>query len=280
MATQVSVLQNPRLKAMVIPREHGAWGMLLVPLAAGAIVASAYRVDAVSLSYFVLAAFALFWMRTPAEAWLGTTPIKAQSQSERSAVLRTSLVLALLAASAIAALFYRGRARGLLLIGAVSAAAFALQALVKRPGRSGRMPAQIIGAIVLTSTAAGAFYVATGKLDRTALSLWLANWMFAGDQVHFVQVRIRGSRLNSLSGKLGHARGFFAGQILLLIAIVALTFVGFFPKLTLVAFAPVLVRGLWWFFKKAQPLDVHRLGFAELAQALVFGALLCVGYIV
>jgi hypothetical protein len=252
--------------------------MLLVPLATGAAVASANRVDIVALSYFVLAALALFWMRTPVEAWLGTTAIKAQTPSERSAVLRTSLVLALLAAFTIAAMFYRGRAQGLLLIGAISAAAFGLQALVKRLGRSGRMPAQIIGAIGLTSTAAGAYYVATGQLGRVALSLWLANWMFAGDQVHFVQVRIRGSRLDTVREKIGHARGFLAGQFLLLIAIMTLTVVGFFPRFTLLAFGPVLVRGLWWFFKGAQPLNVHRLGFAELAQALVFGALLCVSY--
>lgn len=211
--------------------------MLLVPLATGAVVASANRVDIAALSYFVVAALAPFWMRTPVEAWLGTTAIKAQTPSERSAVLRTSVVLALLATFAIAALFYRCRAQGLLLIGAVSAAAFGLQALVKRLGRRGRMPAQIIGAIGLTSTAAAAFYVATGQLDRVALSLWLANWLFAGDQVHFVQVRIRGSRLDSVSEKLGHAKGFLAGQILLLIAIITLTVVGFFPKCTVLAFS-------------------------------------------
>src|SRR5271165_6389052 len=140
---------------MVIPREHGAWGILLVPLATGAVVASANRVDTAALAYFVLAALALFWVRTPFEAWLGTTPIKAQSPSERSVVIRTSAVLALIAAFAIAAMVYRGRAQGLLLIGSISAVALALQALVKRFGRGGRMPAQIIGAIGLTSTAAG-----------------------------------------------------------------------------------------------------------------------------
>ena len=242
---------------MVVPREHGAWGMLLVPLVTGAVVATAGAVAATT-----------------------ATPIKAQTPSERSVVLRTSMALASLAAFAIAAMFYRGRAQGLLLIGAVSAAAFGLQALVKRSGRSGRMPAQIIGAIGLTSTAAGAYYVATGRLNRVALSLWLANWLFAGDQVHFVQVRIRGSRLHTANEKIRHARGFLAGQVLLVIVIATLTLIGFFPNYALIAFAPVLVRGLRWFFSGAQPLDVHRLGFAELAQALVFGALLCFVYFV
>ena len=59
------------------------------------------------------------------------------------------------------------------------------------------MPAQIIGAIGLTSTAAGAYYVASGTLDRTAVLLWIANWLFAADQIHFVQTRIRGQQLTS-----------------------------------------------------------------------------------
>src|SRR6516164_5576335 len=137
MATRVMVLQNPRLKAMVVPREHGAWGMLLVPLATGAVVATAGGVDVLSLVLFVVAALVLFWLRTPVEAWLGTTPIKAQSRQERRTVVTVSGLLVLVALGAIAALFDRGLSRGLLLIGAVSAIAFAIQALVKRLGRSG-----------------------------------------------------------------------------------------------------------------------------------------------
>ena len=106
--------------------------------------------------------------------------------------------------------------RGLLLIGAVAALAFAIQAVVKKLGRKGRMPAQIIGAIGLTSTAAGAYYVATGKLDQVALALWLANWLFAGDQIHFVQVRIHASRAATMDEKLQQGLPFFAGQVALI----------------------------------------------------------------
>ena len=78
------------------------------------------------------------------------------------------------------------------------------------------MPAQVIGAIGLTSTAAGAYYVTTGQLDRIAIALWLANWLFAGNQIHFVQLRIRSSRaeLSTKSCKLGLP--FLAGQVVLL----------------------------------------------------------------
>jgi hypothetical protein len=280
MAAHVDILRNSRLKAMVVPREHGAWGMLLVPLVTGAVVAVRSAVDVSALALFLVAALSLFWLRTPAEAWLGTSAIKAQSQQERSVVLRVSIAIGLVAAMAIAALFFMGQWRGLLIIGIVAALAFAAQAAVKKLGRQARMPAQVIGAIGLTSTAAGAYYVATGRLNHIAIALWAANWLFAGDQVHFVQVRIHSSRAVSVREKIRQGYSFFAGQIILLGVIIALCRMSVLPNAVVIAFVPVLLRGTIWFVRRRQPLDVHRLGFSELAQALIFGALLCVAFLI
>src|SRR5271157_3226172 len=202
MAAHVSTVYNSRLKTMVIPREHGAWGMMLVPLATGAVVALRAGINGGALTLFILAAMSLFWLRTPVEAWLGTSAIKAQTEQERAFVLPMIVGIALLAAASIAMLLWNGRNRGLLLIGVVAALAFAMQAV--------RMPAQVIGAVGLTSTAAGAYYVAAGKLDHVALALWLANWLFAGDQIHFVQLRIRSSRAADTNEKLQQGLPFFA----------------------------------------------------------------------
>jgi hypothetical protein len=141
------------------------------------------------------------------------------------------------------------------------------------------MPAQIIGAIGLTSTAAGAYYVSTGKLDRVAAALWLANWLFASDQVHFVQVRIHSSRAATMAEKWRQGHVFLSGHVALLIVVLALCHTNVFPRLAVLAFLPVFVRGTVWFVGRRQPLDVHKLGFSELAQALVFGGLLCVAFL-
>jgi len=280
MAAHITTANGPRLKAMVVPREHGAWGMMLVPLATGAIVALRSGVNGGSLTLFIVAAMSLFWLRTPVEAWLGTSAIKAQTQTERAFVLRVILGIGLLAAACIAALLWNGRNRGLLLIGGVAALAFTLQAGVKKLGRKGRMPAQVIGAVGLTSTAAGAYYVATGKLDLTALALWLANWLFAGNQIHYVQVRIRSSRAATMDEKLQQGFAFLAGQVVVIGAILAACRFRLFPTSVALAFVPVLFRGSLWFVRGHQPLDVHKLGYSELRQALIFGALLCAAYFV
>ena len=264
---------------MVIPREHGAWGMLLVPLATGAIAATRGGINGGALTLFFVAAMALFWLRTPLESWLGTSPIKAQSEGERKVVLRTIVGIGALALASVATLLRTGN-RGLIVIGAVAAVAFAVQAAVKKLGRKGRMPAQIIGAIGLTSTAAGAYYVSTGRLDRTAIALWLANWIFAADQIHFVQVRIHASRADGFEEKVQQGLPFLFSQIGLIAMVLAACRFGVFPGAAAAAFLPVLLRGSWWFLRKRQPLDVHRLGFTELGHSLLFGALLCAAFLV
>jgi hypothetical protein len=264
---------------LVIPREHGAWGMLLVPLVTGAVAAMRSNVNVSALVLFVLTAISLFWLRTPVESWLGTSAIKAQTKKERAYVVKVIASVGAFAVLGVAALFWSVPSRGLLLIGAVTGLAFAIQAGVKKLGRKGRMPAQIVGAVGLTSTAAGAYYVATGKFDRVAVALWLANWLFAGDQIHFVQVRIRSARAANFNEKMKQGWFFFCGQVVLIGVILAACRLGLFSALAAAAFVPVLVRGALWFVRRQRALDVHKLGFSELAQAVIFGALLCASFL-
>jgi hypothetical protein len=188
--------------------------------------------------------------------------------------------IGVLAAASVAALLWGGHSCGLLVIGGIAVLAFAAQAGVKHLGRKGRMPAQVIGAVGLTSTAAGAYYVATGQLDHIAIALWLANWLFAGNQIHFVQLRIRCSRAVTVDEKLKAGLPLLAGQVLLLGVLRAANSIGIFPEVVAVAFIPILLRGTFWFARGRQPLNVHKLGFSDLGQALLFGGLLCVAFVV
>lgn len=267
-----------RLRALVVPREHGAWGMLLVPLATGASVGLMRGGAALPLLVFLLAAMAVFWLRTPVESWLGATPLRAQTAAERRAVLGFILPLSAVAALMFTALFWGGQNRALLPMGAVVALAFMAQAALKKLSRRLRMAAQVVGAIGLTATAPAAYVVAAGRFDSVAGALWLANWLFAGDQIHFVQLRIHAARLERMAAKLQRGRVFLAGQIALAAVLIVAASSRVLPWLALLAFAPVLFRGIAWFLRSAQPLAVRRLGWSELAHAVAFGALLVAAF--
>ncbi len=252
--------------------------MLLVPLVTGAGVGLRFGQHTLWLALFTLAALSLFWMRTPVETLLGTSAVRAQSATERRTALLAALGLGLIATWSLGTLLWDGHNLGLLVIGAGAGAAFALRSLARQLGRRARMAAQLIGALGLTCTAPAAYYVVSGGLDRRALALWLANWIFAGNQIHYVQVRIHSARASGWREKFSRARGFFFGQVLMAVTLLLAWRFELLPALALVAFLPVLIRGVSWFFREPRPLNVHRLGLAELSQAVAFGALLILGF--
>ena len=277
--SSVAIPQKSRMHALTFPREHGAWGILLVPLIAGAAVGIATGGHGLSLAPLTVLTLSLFCLRTPVESLLGTTPMKVQNREERRAVIKFIVALGLVSASALLALFWRGRNLELFLFGAVAGMAFGGQAILKKISRNFRMTAQIAGALGLTATAPAAYYVVTGRIDATALALWFVNWCFAGDQIHFVQLRIHAARANGMRERLMRGKEFFAGQVVLAVALAFAWRFGRVPGIAALAFVPLLLRGFAWFFRKAEPLAVHKLGKDELTHAIVFGALTIVGFI-
>ena len=252
--------------------------MLLVPLATGAAVGLLSGGHVSPVLMLTTAVLSLFWLRTPIESLLGTSVLRVQTRHERQLVWVVILPLATTTTVSLIALFWQGNNRNLIWPGMIAALAFAAQTFLKKMGRTTRMPAEMVGALALTSTAPAAYCVATGQLDARAWALWLVNWLFASDQIHFVWLRIRGARAAGLSEKVAVGWSFLAGNILLGGVLTLACRFRRLPELTLVAFAPILFRGFFWFAKTPQPLVVRRLGWTELAHALVFGVLLTAAF--
>lgn len=275
---KLTIPQKERRRALVVPREHGAWGMLLVPLMTGAAVGWLAGGRLAPVLLLATAVLALFWLRTPIESWLGTNGVRVQTSRERQLVFGVMLPLASIATVSLCALFWHGKNRDLVWLGMIAGIAFATQILLKKMGRTTRMAAEVVGAVALTLTAPAAYYVSTGRLDARAWALWLVNWLFAADQIHFVWLRIRGARAAGWSEKLTLGWSFLAGQILLGGTLALAYHFRWLPGLTLIAFVPVLFRGFGWFGQKPQPIVVRRLGWTELAHAVAFGVLLTASF--
>jgi hypothetical protein len=227
-----------------------------------------------SLLLFTLGAVAVFWLRAPLESWLGTSPLRAQTAAESRAVVAFVFAFSALAALLFTALFWDGRNRILLPLGAMAGLAFFAQAGLRKLSRKLRMPAQIAGAAGLTAAAPAAYCVMAGRFDALAAALWLANWLFAADQIHFVQLRLHAARAQGRAEKLRRGRAFLAGQVGLAAALPLAAAFRLLPWPALLAFVPIVIRGFAWFVRPARPLAVRRLGWSELAQSLAFGVLL------
>jgi hypothetical protein len=252
--------------------------MLLVPLVTGAAAGHPHGEQIVSILLYAATALGLFCLRTPVEAELGISPLRPQDDAERRLIHNSIYTYASVAGSALAVLILWVHAYGLLLLGAVAAIAFLFQAVLKQLGRETRMNAQLTGAIALSSTSAGAYYLAKGHFDATALIIWLANWLFAANQIHFVQLRIHSARATTPVEKLRQGRGFLLHQAFSLLLLGLIWRTGWLPGLILVAFGPLFVRGFAWFLESPRPLRVHRLGASELLYAIIFGIFFIAGY--
>ncbi len=281
MSSTSSVVHTPgntRLRSLVWPREHGAWGLLFVPLVTGAWLGRPTIETIILVLLFALAALGLFCLRTPVEVLVHLSAMRVQNASEHAVVLGSIAIYLGVAGAALIYLIAWQRAHGLLLLGAAAATAFLAQAALKSLGRETRMNAQLTGALALTSSAAGAYYLATGTLGRMALVAWAVNWLFAANQIHYVQLRIHTARLTLPAERFTGAQGFLLGEALTGLVLGSAWRAGWLPGLALLAFIPALVRGVVWIFRPPQRLQIHRLGISELTQAVLFGLVLITAF--
>jgi len=316
----INALDNARRErqhALIVPREHGAWGLLLVPMVTGTGVALRESTNIFPFVLLLTAALALFWLRTPLESLLRISAMRAETSEERKSVGFAVFYLGTIAALALAMLLWGGHNPLLWKIGAAAAVFFAAQELCKliwlgklRPswhmwgkqprlssvdeaksqstgtrqaeGRPRfdkktvanlRMLSEVIGTIGLTAAAPAAYYVITGKFGPTGWILWIANLLFAGDQIHYVQLRIHTARVDGFRARLSRGWAFVAGQAAMTLVITVACVGGLMPPFASLAFAPLLFRGWFYFIQKPGPLMVRRLGWSELAQAVAFCAL-------
>lgn len=103
-----------------------------------------------------------------------------------------------------------------------------------------------------------------------AWMIWIANLIFAGDQIHYVQLRIHTARVEGFVEKLKRGWAFAAGQLLMTAALTIACLSGLIPAIASVAFSPLLFRGWFYFIQKPGPLAVRKLGWNELTHAVAF----------
>lgn len=258
---------------LLVPREHGTWGLLLLPLLSGAIVGYYSPNGAWEPAlWFLLTALSAFLIYQPLESLLGLSLIRVRSQRQQRIAILSVIALAVIATVGVLELFNLQR-RLVLGFGLVALGCFGVRILLGS-SRSMRVPRQLIGAMGLSSAAAGAYYAATGRIDRTGLILWLASWLFAVSQIEYVHLRIGTAQLRSRRQKVRSSLTVCFLHLLMIGASFTAALAGFAPLLLALAFVPSMIRVGVWLVRTWRPLGVHILGVSELLQGLLFNFLL------
>lgn len=239
-----------------IPREHGAWAMLLTSLALGQAVAA--RLNPASPCLWLLV-ITVFCLREPLALWRGKRPDKA--------VKRWTVALAL-AALVLAGTLFRWYGVAFLLLALPAAVLFVLHAEWQRRGVRRSWQAELVGTAGITFAAPAAYYAATGSLGMAGISLWMALFAYFATQVAFVRWKLRAPadrRLGRLSLLL---------QALVAAAFLGLGFAGIVPPGLFLAFIPGMIKAyLAAVAKVGRRQKVARIGWTEVLYSLMFFAL-------
>ena len=258
---------------LLVPREHGTWGLLVFPLISGSLVGYYGPNGALKPAlWFLLAALSAFLIYQPLESLLGLSLVKTRTQRQQRIAILSVIALAVIATAGVLELF--DLHRGLVLaFGLAALGCFGVRLLLGS-SRSMRVPKQVIGALGLSSAAAGAYYAATGLIDRTGILLWLASWLFAVGQIEYVHLRLATAQVRSRRQKARSSLAVCFLHLLMIGASIVAAFAGFAPLLLAVAFVPSMIRLSIWLVRTWRPLGVHILGVSELLQGLLFNILL------
>ena len=252
------------LRAMLkLPREHGAWAMLYVPLVTGLLVAGSYPLRVL---LFVLSATFLFVARESSVSWW-----RAYRRGERrTETLKRLIIYLSLGGLSIAPLVLVDR---LYLLAPLGLAALLLLAVnaeqaAKREDRT--LFGEILAIAGLTMSAPAAHYVALGEWQPAALWLWLLSALYFVSSVFYVRLRVNLINPRRQAERKIAWRRCASYHAFLLLSLFLLTAGDGLSVFALGAFAPAITRASWSLIKPGGQLDLRRLGMLEIIYSVVF----------
>lgn len=252
--------KRSRLK---LPREHGAWAMLYVPFAVGALVAWG---SPLRLLLLALAVTFVFVARESLLMWW-----RARSRGQRNdEAFRFSLSYLVLGGVVGAPLLIVHHLYWFIAMGIVALVLLAINArqAVQREDRT--IGGEMLAITGLTLTAPAAYYAASGALDVTALWLWALCAVYFASSVFYVKLRV-----NTIKPRSDEARrrswwrcAFYHSFLLASLLVLALT--GGLNLFAFAGFAPVLARSFWYLARPVRQINLKRVGWLEMVYSLVF----------
>lgn len=118
-----------------------------------------------------------------------------------------------------------------------------------------------------------AHYTAVGQIQPTGIVLWCLNVLYFGSSVFYVKARVE----QFLRSKSKHAGGYNSTVMtcvlyhgLLLLLLMDLVTLGVASTLSILAFLPIIVRGLCGIGRPDVRLNLKKIGVLEVAYSLFF----------
>lgn len=263
----------------LLPKEHGSWAMLIVPILLGAIIAPVWHWRILIL---MAAALGFFLVRFPLALLIKT---RRRARTNRAELWRWVYIYGGITTLSGGWLLLVERLWFLAVMGIFGTGLilFHLWLVYRRQEMS--VIGELSGIVGLALGAPMAYYTANGYLDSTAILLWLINVLYFGGTVFYIKLKVRQQpRLpapNHLSERLGKAKACLAYQTVALTLVILLVTLRQAPLLTPLALIPATIKTLYgaWNWQDKQSLSLIRLGVTEIFHAVAFTGLVVLAFV-
>lgn len=271
--------QGRRKIVSVMPKEHGAWAMLLVPYLIGVHALGGLRAE-IALG---LAGILLLYLSRPAlMILLKRRVIDGNFGDDAQPLLAGFSLFSSLGTAVFLWLIFGRGLTGILYLGGAGLALFLLYSWYSLTRRERSAAAEFIGVAMLTLTASLGGYLSTGALGSDVMVVWILNALYFGASVYYIKMKRRAStkRVERLSWqeKIGLAWKLLIYLTVLIVAVAALVIAGLAPLLSPVAFTPVLLYQIGSILSLSPVVNIRREGWTQTLLALAFAASMIVAY--
>ncbi len=266
--------------APLIPDDHGAYVMLLFPLVVGAVVGSIAdptpKSPILAFIFLTLALLAAFFAHEPLEI---ITKPNINARAKRRAALWLAIygIILLVCGSA---LILTWQLWGILWLALPAVIPPAIELISRRWRKQRSLGVRLAGIGALVLSAPAGYYVATGKLDRLALGLWVINFIYYGSTLFYVRIWFEAKRLSKIT-KYGQTLipAWLLQSTILYHSAGLLLFLGLaswriLPWTPLLAFAPLAAKLGMAIRRPPLYIPIKQVGLFELSQSLAFTFLL------
>ena len=257
----------------LIPKEHGAWAILFIPMFTVALVLDAMRIEFLFLTLSTLFYFLCY---LPAQTMLRHYLLQKQPADKlQPATLWFFVYFSI--GSFFAFLILKNGFEYLWIIGGINLCCFLAQFVLERTFQKS-LASDLISTAGLTTTSIAAYYVITSAIDGDAIRLYILNFLFFGSNVLYVYTKIRATSLKqerlSMTDKFTIVRLLIIYHLLVIGIVVYFVSVYYTPLLTMLSFAPMTLHAIVGVIKLEKKVQFQRLGFLLLVQSILFSIIL------
>lgn len=252
-----------RRSSLRLPREHGAWAMLYVPLVVGALVAWSFSPRLLLLTMSVTFVF------TARASLVALLRSRNRGRKDEQACRLTIAYLALAALFGAPLVFF-SHFYWLVPLAIVTAILLTVNARNAVRGEDRTVPGEMVAVAGLTLTAPAAYYISRGALNGTAIWLWALCALYFASSVFYVKLRVTTINPRKEEARRRCWKRCALYHVLLFLSLVLLAMTCNLNLFALAAFAPVLIRSFWYLANPVRKSNLQRVGWLEMTYSIVF----------